>query len=794
VSLRDGQAGGRLDSWDVEDGILHLDEPGARRLVLVRAIEAADPQGRLIGEAEREQAERDALEASREPGGRVDPAEYLQQRARRVLATVELRNPRIAGLQQPEAWRPVLMVALPFVACVLGMLLDHVDHPHQVNLLSPPLLGVLAWNVLVYLMIAATALRPRKRPRGSGIERMQRWMSGLLRAGRAGRLRADVLAGFHSQWLKATGPQQWLWGEQLLHVCAAGWALGLALSIVLGGVVREYRVGWESTLLDVQQVHALLAALFAPVVALLPFDAFSVADLQRMAFRSGAVIGVGEARRWVWMYVALLFVVVIVPRLLLAAWTAWQRRRLGRAVRIDLRDPYFAQVLARVSPACVTVGVFASEGASHDAFVRLLREVAEHPPPRDGAWTVLTTGRGDVLRVFEVPSGYRAPTPAVAAHAGGAGAAQVWLQDLLGRFKAMPRGQDGDPVSALLADTDVVLLLPGSPVDLEDAKRLLHWVAQPALVLVAGDDVPYRNAVHRLGLAAEVLPLARSLGHWLRDPALLQAMATRMASSKRAGFDRLAAAWKERNAARFSEAMRLLANELARAARDSEEIDGAPVGLRQLVNPTERDASQRAREAARSALLARVRDGDSRVFAELVQLHRAGAPVAALAAGRMAGGFHEQRAVDTPQAGMAGAATGAAMGAGIDLLTGGLTLGAATALGAMIGGGAAYAAAAWKNRGSANGQPQVQLGDELLETVAEGLLLAYLVTAHRTLGVGEAAVPDAWRSEVVAAVASRRPVLAELWQQVRAAADAQLASAPLARELEGIARGLLARV
>lgn len=781
----------------VEDGILQLDEPGARRLVLVRAIEAADPQGRLVGEAEREQAEREALDASREPGGRVDPGEYLQQRARRVLAKVELRNPRIASLQQPEAWRPMLLVSLPLLACVLGMLLDHIDHPHQVNLLSPPLLGVLAWNVLVYLLIAATAVWPRgaKRHRGSGIERLQHWMSGLpLRAGRAGRLRGEVLAGFHTQWLKVTGPQQWLWGEQLLHVCAAGWALGLALSIVVGGVVREYRVGWESTLLDVQQVHALLAALFAPVVALLPFDAFSVADLQRMAFRSGAAIGVDEARRWVWMYVALLFVVVIVPRLLLAAWTAWRRRRLGRAVRIDLRDPYFAQLLARVSPACVTLGVFASEGASREAFLRLLREVADHPAPREGAWTVLTTGRGDELRVFEVPSGYRAPAPAVAAHAGGAGAAQVWLQDLLGRFKTMPRAHDGDPISALLAETDLVLLLPGSPVDLEDAKRLLHWVAQPALVLVAGDDVPYRSAVQRLGLAAEVLPLPHSLGHWLRDPVLLQAMAKSMASSKRAGFDRVAAAWKERNTVRFSQAMRLLTGELTRAARDSEQVGGAPVGLRQLVNPAERDATQRARDAARAALLVRVRDGEARVFAELVQLHRAGAPVAALAAGRMAGGFHEQRAVDSPQAGMAGAATGAAMGAGIDLLTGGLTLGAATALGAMIGGGAAYAAAAWKNRGSASGQPQVQLGDELLETVAEGLLLAYLVTAHRIVGAGDAAVPDAWRSEVVAAVASRRPVLGELWQQLRVAEDAQLASAALTRELEGIARGLLARL
>ena len=779
----------------VEDGILHLDESSARRLVLVRAIEAADPQGRLFSEAEREQAEREALDASRQGGGRIDLPEYLQQRARRVLATVELRNPRLAALQQPESWRSMLLFALPLGACVLGMLLDRIDHPHQVNMLSPPLLGVLAWNVTVYLLLVVAAVWPRKRHRRGGFERMQRWVSGLpVRAGRTGRLRADVLARFHGQWLQATGAQQWLWGEQLLHLCAAGWALGLAVSIVLGGVVHEYRVGWESTLLDVQQVHALLATLFAPVVALLPFDAFSVADLQRMAFRSGAVIGVEEARRWVWMYVALLFVVVMVPRMLLAGWTAWRRRRLGRAVRIDLRDPYFAQVLARVSPARLTLAVLASEGASHEAFQRMLREVAEDPAPRDGPWTVLTTARGDMLRVFDVPAGYRPPAPAVAAHAGGAGATQVWLQDLLGRFKSMPRVPDGDPVSAMLADTDLVLLLPASPVDVQDATRLLHWVAQPALVLVAGDDVPYRNAVQRLGLAAEVLPLAHSLGHWLRDPALLQAMAARMTSSKRAGFDRVAAAWKERNAARFAQAMQLLAGELARAARDSEDMVSAPVGLRQLVNAAERDAAQRAREAARSALLARVRDGEARVFAQLVQLHRAGAPVAALAAGRMAGGFHEQHTVDTPQAGMAGAATGAAMGAGIDLLTGGLTLGAATALGAMIGGGAAYAAAAWKNRGSATGQPQVQLGDELLETIAEGLLLAYLMTAHRTFAAGEPALPEAWRSEVAAAVAARRPVLSDLWQQARLVPEAELAAPALARELEGLARGLLTRL
>jgi hypothetical protein len=158
----------------------------------------------------------------------------------------------------------------------------------------------------------------------------------------------------------------------------------------------------------------------------------------------------------------------------------------------------------------------------------------------------------------------------------------------------------------------------------------------------------------------------------------------------------------------------------------------------------------------------------------------------------MESGFLEHHVIDSPQAGMAGAATGAALGAGIDLLAGGLTLGAAAALGAVIGGGAGYAAAAWKNRGAPR-EPQLQVSDELLQTLAEGLLLAYLAVAHRRLqGSGE--LPAAWRSEVVAAVATRRAELAALWQQARTAMDPEACVAPLAGELEGLARGLLARV
>jgi hypothetical protein len=762
----------------------------------VRAIEDVDVQGRLLPEAEREQLEREAFEASRESSGRVEPARYLQQRARRVLAAVEDRDARVAALRHGAPWRRAALVALPLLACAAGVVIDRIGNPHEVNMLSPPLLGVLAWNLAVYLLIAVSPLLPEGRAREGPLAGLQRWFAGLPRRGERGAaLRADVVLRFHQHWWRAAGRQQWLWGKELLHLCAGGWALGLAISILVGGLVREYRVGWESTLLDVGQVHAILSALFAPVVALLPFDAFSVADLQRMAFRAHAQVGVEEARRWVWMYVALLALIVIVPRALLAAWDGWRRRRGARAIRIDLQEPYYAQLLERVRPARVTLGLLAPAGPGRETVLRMLRQLAREPQPRGAApWLVLETPRGDTLRVVDVPPGFDPPAPLVTAYAGGAAAAQAWLHDLLGRFKAAPRAQRGDAVQAMLAEADLLLLVPTGPGDLAGAKRLLHWLAQPALVLAPDDAAPYREAVQRLGLAADVLPLAGAAGHWQSDPVWLDAAGARLPSAKRPGFQRLVGTWKERSAERFGLAMRLVATELVRAARDAEKVEAAPTGLRQLVSAGEREAAQRARDAARAALLQRVREGEAAVLAEFVRLYRAGEAVAPIAPSDLASGFTERQPVDGSQAGMAGAATGAAMGAGVDLLAGGLTLGAAAALGAMIGGGAAYAAAAWKNRQAPSGQLQVQIGPELLLVLAQGLLLAYVAVAHRTLPATGAELPVDWHDEVVAAVDGRRADLLALFERARGASETSMVTTLLAGELEALARGLLARL
>src|SRR5262249_51009681 len=173
-------SGERADSdvRDMEDGVLLLDEASARQLVLARAVEDVDAQGRILSAVEREQIEREALEASRGGGtGGIDFAQYLLQRARRMLAIVDQRQPRIAALQDPEGWRRWLLVALPLAACVLGTAIDRIDNPHQVNMLSPPLLGVLAWNLAVYVAMLLSLFLPQ--PPHLPLAGLRRWWAGL---------------------------------------------------------------------------------------------------------------------------------------------------------------------------------------------------------------------------------------------------------------------------------------------------------------------------------------------------------------------------------------------------------------------------------------------------------------------------------------------------------------------------------------------------------------------------------------------------------------------------------------
>jgi hypothetical protein len=744
---------------------LALDEAAARRLVLVQAIESADPEGRLLGLSERDALEQAALQASRDTrqSQAPDPARYLQERARRFLEIVGHRNPRLAALQDPAPWRGVLAWTLPILALIAGAALDRIDDPGRVDMLSPPLLAFLLWNLVVYVLLLAGPWLPKSLHEKGPVAELRRWLGMAQPPERAAAgLHRSSAAQFRLRWWQVGGALEGWRVRQLMHACAAMWALGIALSIAVGGLVRQYQVGWESTWLDVSQVHALLRVLFAPVTALLQLEPVTLAELDRMHFRSGVRPDADDARGWVLRYLGLLALLVVLPRTLLALHAAWRKRRLCRAVRLDLRDPYFATVLARVSPVRVSLALLAPDGDGREVLLQVLRQASERPgrtPPLRGVqWTFLESPRGDELRLVEVAELVGAPHEA-----------------------------------------DLVLVTASTRGELEPALSAVRTSGRPAVLLLRGEAAALREQVEAAGASGaplKALSLEGCCRCWLLEPPLHDAMAALLPGHQAPGMERLVRAWRDAQQRRWRESMRLLAEPLLHAAHDSEEARTGPLSLRRLISSAEREAGQRAREEAMAAVLQRLKDVLARSFDELQQLH--GLRVQETEGDLQAADpFVIREALHAGHAGVAGAASGAAaIGLAVDLMSGGITLGAGTLLGALIGGTSALTAAAWKNRSAPNGAPIVQLGDDMLQTLTDLAILRYLAVIHhgRVAPADMPALASAWKSEVIAAVAADREAHAALWARARQSADAGGQREAMAQVLEATMRRVLVRL
>lgn len=323
-----------------------MNEEVARNVVLVRAIETADHKREILSDDDRMYASRSARELAQwqasDSKSEVSADHFLQQRSEQILKRIAERTPAFASFARRGSGFTTLARALPVLALVLGAGLDRIADPHRVDLLSAPLLGILGWNLLVYVVLLAWMLVPAR----TG------WASpGLLRrlsAGKAALPRklphalAGALLGFMAQWAELSARLTRARLSRTMHLSAAMFALGAVLSLYARGLLRQYSAGWESTFLDASQVHAILSVLFAPAVHLLQLPGFSVADIEALRFtqQQGALAGA----RWVHLYAATLLLLVVAPRLLLGAFAHWRAKRLARNFPLDLQEPYFRKL------------------------------------------------------------------------------------------------------------------------------------------------------------------------------------------------------------------------------------------------------------------------------------------------------------------------------------------------------------------------------------------------------------------------------------------------------------------
>ena len=336
-----------------------MNETAARDVLLVRAIEQTDTAQSLLSREDREFASRSATELARwsaaEQRAPLDPGEFLARRAGLLLDKLDQRHPRVLRAARIGLWRPALAALLPPAALVAGALFERLGDGQRINILALPLLGLLLWNLAVYLLLLLRPLLSTLRPPATSMAAAQDAL-GLLRgplrallergAARAsGPLAAPVLT-FNDDWRHASAPLTAARLAWLLHLCAALFAVGAVLGMYLRGLVFDYRAVWESTFLGPGTVHALLSTLLGPA-AQLTGDSFpSAAELSGLRHPPAS----GEsAARWIHWYALTVSALVIVPRAALALAAGGRARRLAARFPLALEQPYFRRLLGALS-------------------------------------------------------------------------------------------------------------------------------------------------------------------------------------------------------------------------------------------------------------------------------------------------------------------------------------------------------------------------------------------------------------------------------------------------------------
>ena len=665
-------------------------EQALRTVSLAQAIEQADTAQALVSAVERADALHQAVAQARQRGvPRPGLADVVLARAQAIVERARARDAVVAALQTPP-WRKVGYL-LCGAALLLGLAIDRIANAHRVDVLAPSLLVVLAWNLVVYALLLWQALRRLGAPVPAATQALRwqavwrwwlRWSGG--RPAQRG-VSARIALQFQSLWLPRSQGLLALRTARLLHLCAAAWAMGIALSLLLRGLVVSYRVGWESTFLDAAQVHAIVSVLFGPLTAVFGLAPLTLQDIAAVQDFAGEGVA---GSRWVWLYVGLLAMVVVLPRLALAAWAHGRAARLARRCVLDVDAPAF-EALRAALPADLVLGVVGVPAAQAAA----LWDSAEG----------LGSAHGDRLR----------------------------------------------------------LVLPGSdhhPVD--------------AVLLCGASETPEQPAMPAAWQSAPMprLPWAAWGQSWLREPVLFKHL-QQLWPQHHAALQRVADARAADQEARFAQALQALVHYLRAAAalHAASAADGSATPSHAL-------------QALQATLQAQLQAWYGAAAAPASE--PAHSTAAALPGTRgKDGGEHKVLVVGTSAGAAAGAVAGAKVGAMVDLGTGGLSLGAGTALGALLGGGAA-----WMLR---NVQKKEAATEQHWELVEQALVYCLVqIQGARCLPADAAAATQRWHAEVVAAVAAHAATLRSALQPSPAVQPQQDALVPL---LDLMLRGMLAR-
>jgi len=393
-----------------------------------------------------------------------------------------------------------------------------------------------------------------------------------------------------------------------------------------------------------------------------------------------------------------------------------------------------------------------------------------------------------------------------------------FLREVFDRYRDRPFWLSQQALRAAKEEADVVLYLvnsseaPGDAGYLPAEMNILEWLGKPVVVLLnqmgpprpgafdLAEQQEWKRHLARFPVVRDVLALDAFARCWVHEHVFYEAVAPLLDPAKQPGYARLRAAWEAHNRQRYLSALRMTAEQVAHAARDSEAVPDEGGGLlRGALKAVGLGRDQQKRqEGAMAALVERLEGEINKTTMRMLVLHKIDPGEATRVNARVRENFAVKAPIDRAQAGLLGAVvSGAATGLSADLMAGGLTLGGGALLGALVGGLTAAGAAWGFNQGRDRDKPTVQFADAFLQTLLVGAVLRYLAVAHFGRGRGnyiEGEAPAFWQAEVEGALAQQKADLPALWRGVQAAPDFQLALKPVQELVNRVTDATLTRL
>lgn len=320
-------------------------EAEARQVVLLRAFE--DPLAAPWAPADRDAA---SDEAARELGEGAPAERLVAQRAAWAVTRLTQRLPAVASALAATTAPAWLVPAVLLAAFAIGLAIDCVGNARHIDILPPHLLAMLAWNVAVYALLVVHALWS-----GSTAWLPLTWLRSLANR-LAGMTRSPppALARFLADWLHASQALQATRLAATLHAAAAVLAVGAIVSMYARGSFFEFRAGWESTFFEAATMHALVTGLLGPASRISGIALPDEAGFAALNFATG---GGENAAHWIHLFAVTIVAVIVLPRLVLAAWSAWRARTMRRDFSLPLNEPYFQRLLPRPRGTPIVVPV-----------------------------------------------------------------------------------------------------------------------------------------------------------------------------------------------------------------------------------------------------------------------------------------------------------------------------------------------------------------------------------------------------------------------------------------------------